>query len=172
MEFRHAEHGRKGALRGGAYPHCPACRAVPWERSARTLRTCRSPIRTALPAHQRRVPPQPVHFFLVSQFAIERYGRRELVVWTAVQGHEFPAVEDELDGHDRPRPPPAIPPGSGLFSRSWSSLKIGHVEVRRLFGLAIEPKARSDALHGGFLLKQEKKDEDDATKKGSSGFRC
>src|SRR2546426_4011481 len=87
-----------------------------------------------------------VHFLLRLAVHEQRDGRRELELRAAVQGVEVLTFELEGAGHDRPlRPGPRV-----SIARHTHDLRIledRHIEVHRLFGLAVEPQERDDLLH-------------------------
>src|SRR5439155_12967057 len=90
--------------------------------------------------------PQLVYFLLCLAVHEERYRRREFELWAAVQGVEVLTLELERARHDRPlRPRPGV-----SISRDAHHLRIledRHVEIHRLFGLAVEPQERGNLLH-------------------------
>ena len=106
--------------------------------------------------------PGPVVIDLVLRLAmhLERDGLVELELRSAVQAHEALPFDLELDGHDRARLAPvdlmpllavaADPQDPGVPED-------GHIGVRRLLGLGVEPQARRDPLcrdrHGLLLCR-------------------
>src|SRR5438445_123692 len=95
----------------------------------------------------RKLPPQLVHFLLRLAVHEQRDRRRERVLGAAVQGVEVLSLERERAGHDRalgPRPRVAVP----RHAPDLRVLEDRHVEIHRLFGVAVEPQERRDLLHG------------------------
>ena len=97
----------------------------------------------------RELVPEVVDLFLVLAVHHERDRLRELEHRTAVQRRELLSVELERHRHDRSRGP------AGGFRRLFvvagdaadpGILEDRHVELRRLFGLVVEPQERGDFL--------------------------
>src|SRR5207245_9929997 len=90
--------------------------------------------------------PQLVYLLLCLTVHEQRDGRRELELRATVQGVELLSLELERRGHDRP----LWPWPCRAVSRDAQRLRIledRHIEIHRLFGLAVEPQERDDLLH-------------------------
>src|SRR5262249_44248493 len=96
--------------------------------------------------------PVIVHLLLVLAVDLERDGLAELEVRAAVEGHEPLALDLELHGHDRSSRP-AVDLEALLAvaadAEDLGVLEDGHVELRGLLGLAVEPQA------GGYLVRAD-----------------
>src|SRR2546423_137949 len=94
--------------------------------------------------------PQLVHLLLRLTVHEQRYRRREFELGAAVQGVEVLALELERAGHDGP-----LGPGARVsIARHAPDLRVlenRHVEVHRLFGVAVEPQEWDDLLHGDLV---------------------
>ena len=98
------------------------------------------------PAVRRQLVPVVVDFFLILTVHDEREGLAELELRAAVQRRELLALQLKAHDHDRAfwsRPRIAI----AADTENLGILEDRRVELRRRFGVVVEPEERRDFLH-------------------------
>src|SRR5580658_1349154 len=150
IQFSHLLHGRHGALRPGRIlvtqqlgksrrHHLPRQAVAVLEPAAAPFSACGG-----------KFLPQTVDLCLAVAADDERDRFRELEMRTAVEGGDLLAIQLERNRHDG-----ALRTGTGrTIAHDFQNPRVaeeGHVEIRGLLGLGVEPQERTDLLHGMLL---------------------
>src|SRR5437660_11808739 len=103
---------------------------------------------------RRQLRPERIDFLLRLTVDEQGYRLRELELRAAVQGVEVLTLELEGAGHDRPL---HARPGVSVSRDAHDPriLEDRHIEVHRLFGVAVEPQERDDLLHRALAIDGE-----------------